>query len=100
MRCFVWFLNVCPFITTFYPLMNISVLLQQLCSFLEGLYLYIFIPFLFGLIQLDRTYVVSSPIIAYYYTQLIGDARNPPTLLASSSFSGMAVIGKKKCFTS
>ncbi|KAF8736780.1 hypothetical protein AX14_014012 [Amanita brunnescens Koide BX004] len=38
------------------------------------------------------TYVVSSPIIAYYYTQLIGDARNPPTLLASSSFSGMAVI--------
>ncbi|KAG6814279.1 hypothetical protein H0H92_013404 [Tricholoma furcatifolium] len=38
------------------------------------------------------TYLVSSPIIAYYYTQLIGDAQNPPTLLASSSFSGMAVI--------
>uniref|UniRef100_A0A0W0FZR5 Rhamnogalacturonase A/B/Epimerase-like pectate lyase domain-containing protein n=1 Tax=Moniliophthora roreri TaxID=221103 RepID=A0A0W0FZR5_MONRR len=29
------------------------------------------------------TYLVSSPIIAYYYTQLIGDARDPPTLLAS-----------------
>ncbi|KAI0930177.1 hypothetical protein AcV5_006960 [Taiwanofungus camphoratus] len=38
------------------------------------------------------TYLVSSPIIAYYYTQLIGDAKNPPTLLASSSFSGIAVI--------
>ncbi|KAK2461103.1 hypothetical protein APHAL10511_006882 [Amanita phalloides] len=37
-------------------------------------------------------YLVSSPIIAYYYTQLIGDARNPPTLLASPSFSGIAVI--------
>ncbi|KAH9951962.1 exo-beta-1,3-glucanase [Amylocystis lapponica] len=37
-------------------------------------------------------YLVSSPIIAYYYTQLIGDGRVPPTLLASSSFSGMAVI--------
>ncbi|KIL63761.1 glycoside hydrolase family 55 protein [Amanita muscaria Koide BX008] len=37
-------------------------------------------------------YLVSSPIIAYYYTQLIGDARHPPTLLAASSFTGMAVI--------
>lgn len=40
-----------------------------------------------------RTYLVSSPIIAYYYTQLVGDAKNPPTLLASASFEGMAVIG-------
>ena len=40
-----------------------------------------------------RTYKVSSPLIALYYTQLIGDARNPPTILAASSFSGMAVIG-------
>ncbi|KAF5391727.1 hypothetical protein D9757_001809 [Collybiopsis confluens] len=38
------------------------------------------------------TYVVSTPIIAYYYTQLIGDARHPPTLLASANFAGMAVI--------
>ncbi|KAI0724043.1 exo-beta-1,3-glucanase [Cerioporus squamosus] len=38
------------------------------------------------------TYKVSSPIIAYYYTQLIGDARTPPTLLADASFTGMAVI--------
>ncbi|KAK7449684.1 hypothetical protein VKT23_013157 [Stygiomarasmius scandens] len=38
------------------------------------------------------TYLVSSPIMTYYYTQLIGDARKPPTLLASASFAGMAVI--------
>ncbi|KAH0580279.1 hypothetical protein H2248_001793 [Termitomyces sp. 'cryptogamus'] len=38
------------------------------------------------------TYVVSSPIIALYLTQLIGDAKTPPTLLASSNFEGMAVI--------
>lgn len=39
------------------------------------------------------TYLVSSPLNAYYYTQLIGDARTPPTLLASAGFAGMAVIG-------
>ncbi|KAH7904582.1 pectate lyase superfamily protein-domain-containing protein [Hygrophoropsis aurantiaca] len=38
------------------------------------------------------TYLVSSAINTYYYTQMIGDARNPPTLLASSAFSGFAVI--------
>jgi len=25
-----------------------------------------------------RTYLVSTPIIAYYYTELVGDAINPP----------------------
>lgn len=38
------------------------------------------------------TYKVSSPIVAWYFTQLIGDAKNPPTLLASSNFAGIAVI--------
>lgn len=38
------------------------------------------------------TYLVSAPLNAYYYTQMIGDARSPPTLLASSGFSGLAVI--------
>ena len=37
--------------------------------------------------------MVSSPIIALYYTQLIGDAKTPPILLAAVSFEGMAVIG-------
>lgn len=38
------------------------------------------------------TYLVSKPIVQYYYTQLVGDATNPPTLKASAAFSGMAVI--------
>ncbi|KAH7884163.1 glycoside hydrolase family 55 protein [Phlebopus sp. FC_14] len=38
------------------------------------------------------TYLVSSAINTYYFTQMIGDAKNPPTLLASPNFSGFAVI--------
>ncbi|KAH7869703.1 exo-beta-1,3-glucanase [Lentinula edodes] len=38
------------------------------------------------------TYLISTPLNLYYYTQLIGDAKNPPTLLASAAFAGMAVI--------
>ncbi|KAJ7168214.1 exo-beta-1,3-glucanase [Mycena crocata] len=38
------------------------------------------------------TYLVSHSIIPYYYTQLIGDAKSPPTLLAAASFTDIAVI--------
>ncbi|PNY22823.1 Glucan 1,3-beta-glucosidase [Tolypocladium capitatum] len=38
------------------------------------------------------TYLVSTPIIPYYYTQMIGDVLNLPTLKATSNFVGMAVI--------
>ncbi|KAI9831040.1 MAG: hypothetical protein M1819_005278 [Sarea resinae] len=38
------------------------------------------------------TYLVSAPIIQYYYTQLVGDAVTIPTLKAAAGFSGMAVI--------
>ncbi|EMC92403.1 glycoside hydrolase family 55 protein [Baudoinia panamericana UAMH 10762] len=38
------------------------------------------------------TYLVSTPIIMEYYTQMIGDPTNPPTLLAASNFVGMAVV--------
>lgn len=38
------------------------------------------------------TYVVSTPILPYYYTHMIGDLLNPPTIKASASFAGMAVI--------
>ncbi|KAK0458524.1 exo-beta-1,3-glucanase, partial [Desarmillaria tabescens] len=38
------------------------------------------------------TYLVSKSIIAYYATQLIGDPKNPPILLASNSFNDIAVI--------
>ncbi|TCD61973.1 hypothetical protein EIP91_007659 [Steccherinum ochraceum] len=40
------------------------------------------------------TYKVSTPILALYQSQLIGDARHPPTLLASPNFSGFAVIAR------
>ncbi|KAG9044876.1 hypothetical protein FS837_007373 [Tulasnella sp. UAMH 9824] len=38
------------------------------------------------------TYRVTGSIIPYYYTQLVGDAKKPPTLLADPSFDGGAVI--------
>ncbi|KAL3472014.1 pectate lyase superfamily protein-domain-containing protein [Aspergillus californicus] len=38
------------------------------------------------------TYLVSSPIIQYYYTQMVGDAIDLPVLKASADFAGMAVI--------
>ncbi|KAF5378141.1 hypothetical protein D9615_007528 [Tricholomella constricta] len=38
------------------------------------------------------TYLVSRPIVALYLTQLIGDAKSPPTLLAANNFDGMAII--------
>ena len=37
-------------------------------------------------------YLVSKPIIQYYYTQFIGDAVTLPTLKASAGFTGMGVI--------
>ncbi|KZV69962.1 glycoside hydrolase family 55 protein [Peniophora sp. CONT] len=38
------------------------------------------------------TYVVSSPIIALYYTELVGDAKKLPTLKATAGFAGIGVI--------
>ncbi|KAI0266054.1 beta-1,3-glucanase [Gloeopeniophorella convolvens] len=38
------------------------------------------------------TYVISNPIVLFYYTELVGDAKNPPTLLASPTFTGLAVV--------
>ncbi|KAM3491634.1 hypothetical protein MY3957_005061 [Beauveria namnaoensis] len=38
------------------------------------------------------TYVVSKPIIQYYYTQLVGDAVDIPTIKSSANFQGIAVI--------
>jgi glucan 1,3-beta-glucosidase len=36
--------------------------------------------------------MVSSPIIQYYYTQFIGDAISIPTIKATATFQGIAVI--------
>ncbi|TFY54718.1 hypothetical protein EVJ58_g8694 [Rhodofomes roseus] len=38
------------------------------------------------------TYLVSAPLNLTYFTQMIGDAKVPPTLLASAHFTGLAVI--------
>ncbi|RCI15252.1 hypothetical protein L249_6554 [Ophiocordyceps polyrhachis-furcata BCC 54312] len=38
------------------------------------------------------TYMVTKPIVPYYYTQLIGDAIKLPTLRAGPGFDGIAVI--------
>lgn len=38
------------------------------------------------------TYAVSKPIVNYYYTHMVGDLANLPTLKALPNFEGMAVI--------
>jgi len=38
------------------------------------------------------TYVVSKPIIQYYYTQLVGDAITLPTIKGAAGFQGIALI--------
>ncbi|KAJ7043174.1 exo-beta-1,3-glucanase [Mycena alexandri] len=38
------------------------------------------------------TYLIGNSIIPYYYTQLIGDATSPPTLLAAATFTDFAII--------
>jgi len=74
-----------PTTTAFPPLSSI---------FPKGSYCYVFSPVTWNdFSSFFRTYLVSSPIIAYYYTQLIGDAKNLPTLLAAANFTGIAVIG-------
>jgi hypothetical protein len=38
------------------------------------------------------TYLVSQPIIGYYYTHIVGDLKDIPTIKATSNFQGSAVI--------
>ncbi|KXT17316.1 hypothetical protein AC579_544 [Pseudocercospora musae] len=38
------------------------------------------------------TYKVSTPVIMFYYTQLIGDALDKPIIKADSNFTGMALL--------
>ncbi|KAL7928405.1 glycoside hydrolase family 55 protein [Trichoderma chlorosporum] len=38
------------------------------------------------------TYIISTPIIDQYYTNIIGDPTNLPTIKATSGFSGIALI--------
>ena len=38
------------------------------------------------------TYMVSSPIIQYYYTQFVDNLTNLPTLQSTYNFTGIAII--------
>lgn len=38
------------------------------------------------------TYLVTAPIVAMYYSQLVGDPLNLPTIKGAPNFSGMALI--------
>jgi glucan 1,3-beta-glucosidase len=38
------------------------------------------------------TYMISAPLIQYYYTQFIGDAVSIPTIKATADFKGIALI--------
>ena len=38
------------------------------------------------------SYLLTSPIISYYYTQLVGDYNSRPTLITAPSFAGIAAI--------
>ena len=38
------------------------------------------------------TYMISTPLNQFYYTHMVGDALNLPTLKATPNFSGMSVI--------
>ena len=42
------------------------------------------------------TYLVTDSIPLYYYTEIIGDAREPPTILAAADFNpdAPAIFGK------
>ncbi|KAB5566596.1 pectate lyase superfamily protein-domain-containing protein [Coniochaeta sp. 2T2.1] len=45
------------------------------------------------------TYSISGSILQAYYTQLIGDASNPPTLKATANFAGFGLIDGNHYFT-
>ncbi|KAI4724637.1 pectin lyase-like protein [Aureobasidium sp. EXF-10728] len=37
-------------------------------------------------------YLITTPIIQYYYTQFVGHPQDPPTIKGSTNFSGIALI--------
>lgn len=46
------------------------------------------------------TYLISSSIVPYYFTMLIGDANTPPTLKATAGFAGFGLIDGNPYYTS
>ena len=49
----------------------------------------------------NSTYLISDSIPLYYYTEVIGDARNPPTILAAANYnpSASAIFGSVFTFS-
>lgn len=45
------------------------------------------------------TYLISSSIIDYYYTSLVGDPNDPPTIKATAAFTGMGLINGNPYYT-
>lgn len=46
-----------------------------------------------GLIYLPAgKYLVRKPIVLFWYTEVVGDAINPPTIVAAPDFSGNAIL--------
>jgi len=45
------------------------------------------------------TYLLSSSILDQYYTQIIGNPNDPPTLKATASFTGFGLIDGDKYYT-
>ena len=39
-----------------------------------------------------RTYMISAPVIMWYYTHMIGDANNLPILKAKANFAGIGIL--------
>jgi glucan 1,3-beta-glucosidase len=46
------------------------------------------------------TYLISSSILDYYYTQLIGNPNDVPIIRATSTFSGFGLIDADHYYTS
>ncbi|POS78851.1 exo-beta-1,3-glucanase [Diaporthe helianthi] len=45
------------------------------------------------------TYLISTSIVPYYFTMLIGDAASPPTLKATANFAGFGLIDGNPYYT-
>lgn len=37
-------------------------------------------------------YLVKKPIVIFWYTQMVGDAKNPPSIIAAPDFAGGPAI--------
>lgn len=43
------------------------------------------------------TYLISTPIVQYYYTQFVSNPKNRPTILGDKNFTGIALFDSDFC---